>query len=77
MSGGLFQGNQGVMEQDMGQGMDQGVNPLLCFLCHQVSYNPANYPTKANKHKSLMTFCFRRIGSLAFWPATILSVLGA
>ena len=53
MSGGLFQGGHASlphggggghpgggmdgMENEMNQGMEQGVNPLLCFLCHQVA----------------------------------------
>ena len=39
--GGGHQG--GVMdgvENEMNQAMEQGVNPLLCFLCHQVSQPP-------------------------------------
>ena len=42
--GGAHQGGGGAhqgggldgVENEMNQAMEQGVNPLLCFLCHQV-----------------------------------------
>ena len=67
--GGHPGGGMDGIDPDLNQGMEQGVNPLLCFLCHQVRLVGKNCLTPL--------FYSRLTGSHACWLATTPSVPGA